>query len=376
MSLLFLGILSLGITSCDNDDDGNVDPDDGQQVDSGWLIGSIVLGTNGNSFYLGAFEEIPSTYGTAELEKSTEIGLGTRLQIFGNNIYSRDENARTVTKWKVDRTTLEIVPEAIMSFVASGYSGRKPAVFLSETQAFFQDLVNGYVLEWNPTTMEITKTHNVTPLDLPPNLDPFSGPFSGEARGDKIYYPIRYLIQNCCDLPVVPFAKVAVFDPATSSIEYIEDTRALGGMANSFMVDENDVIYHRPDRDNSWMRAFFNVDTSSLPTVLPILRLNADGRYDESFKIDLNEVIPDIQSIPQVQFVLDDKMVFTYSTYKFDAFDDRNQMYNTDFYKTVSLDLNTQNVEPFTPFDQYNSISLQGKINGSNYFSYTCQEVI
>ncbi|MEM8928825.1 MAG: hypothetical protein AAGC45_11520 [Bacteroidota bacterium] len=386
--------LALGIVfySCNSDDDDNgstqeppigMEDDDPmgtdddtppvEELESGWLIGYRTSTPQGLIWYMEANEELPDE---TDQSNAVEIGLNADIYTHESGIYTWNGNAATITKWDVDRTNLEFSVTGLLSLASSGITGNAPNLFFSETQAFISFLAEGVVVEWNPSAMEIIEVHNVDPL---PDLGTTFGFYTEQvlyATSDgKIMMPIVFSTPvNCCDtseLPNPAGAMLAVFDPATSSVEYLRDNRMIANHS-TFMTDSTDgAFYMVPNFSNSYWEPYY--DLTGQPIPYGVLRINADGSFDPDFFVDLTDFV-DITFLRSQFFVYDQKFVLSY----LDAADYEHPESYADrfgsFGQTAELiivDLVTGDVMDFAGFNGsgFDAAIFLDTVEGVNYFS-------
>ena len=369
ITLLLIGLISFGVISCNNDGDNDVSPDD-MEAASAWIYAYRLETPEGRVYYMSVHEEIPSESNVSE---AVELGLNNRIYSYGEHPYTWNGDAATITKWNVDRTTLALSVDGIVSFATTGISGNVgPPVFLSETQSFFSNLEEGVVVEWNPSTMEIEKVHHVDPLpDTGTEIDWYTEWFKYPTSDGKILMPIEFGTPTvCCSDFTKPGVMVAIFDPATSSIAYKHDDRLYSSGLN-LLTDENGVMYLVPGRRNSFVIPYFDVNVNDLPNPFALLKVDEAGTFDPNFYVDLSDIIP-IAFYASSIFVLDNKLVLTYvdaNDYNHPAsFDQRWTVYATGKFKTVMIDLETKEVTPFQAFSKYEFSGYANTIDGKNYF--------
>ncbi|MEM0940240.1 MAG: hypothetical protein AAGI25_10705 [Bacteroidota bacterium] len=368
ITLFFLGVISVGSVSCSDDDNSGITLVDGE-AESAWVYGFNNQTPNGSVNYMIADEEIPEN---ADISQAVELGLSASIYSFGEHPYTWNGDAATITKWSVDRVNLTLAVEGIISLASKSISGSVGApVFLSETQAFFSKLSEGIIVEWNPSTMEITKTHNVAPLANSETVEGWYSEIVGYSVPDgKIFYPIgQSNPYSCCEYYDNIHATVAVFDPSASTIDYIHDNRLFAGR-HDFMVDENGETYVTPARDNSFILPYFDIDPSSDAKPWAVLKFNEDGTFDPNFYFDLSTVVP-MTFLNSASMVRDNKIVINYvdNTYTHpESYDDKFDVYDSPDFKTASVDLITGEVEMFEALSQSSGTYLLNTIDGINYY--------
>lgn len=368
-SALLISVISFGIASCtDDDNDSNLDPT-ADEIASGWVTGFNVSTPQGTVWYLRADEEVPEDFNASS---SVELGFNKRPYSFGENPYVWDSDARTMTKWEVNRTDLSLSPSGIMSLASTGYSSpvAYPA-FISETQAFVTNLTEGLVIEWNPSDMTIIEVHEVDPL-VSAHDNAFVFEFFNYVKNNKIFMPIgQNAPPTCCAINTADMsAVVAVFDITTKTLEYIKDDRLMSTVFR-FVSDENGSFYVQPIDENSWITEYFEYEPSSAPSPHTVLRFNDDGTFDSSFEFNLDDVL-DIEVYSESVLVFDDKLVLNY--YDSDdgqldpSYDDSRNLLDRINARTVSVDLNTGEVNEFTALSEYDFVILYNRIDGVNYY--------
>ncbi|MGD1894471.1 MAG: hypothetical protein ACFB15_28235 [Cyclobacteriaceae bacterium] len=362
ITMLLIGMVSVGISSCGDDDDNNnvtPEPEEPEEVESAWIYGFRLPTPQGRVYYMAAAEEVPSQ---VDISQVVEVGLNVRLYSYNGHPYTWNENAATMTKWDVDRTTLELSVSGVLSLGGSGVSGfvERP-IFFSETRAFTIQLEEQLIVEWNPTSMEINQVFNIPSLpDVGnDNLQWYTQTFRFVTSDGKILMNIvKRTPDNCCGSSELSTngAIMAVFDPEIGSIQYIEDERTYCG--DKILQDPIDGSLYLPSSgENSFLDPYF--DTSGLPPRFSVLKLNADGTFDPDFFVDLTDII-DISFYAISTYVYDGNLVCTYidqADHSHAAsYDDRFTNLG-DNRRTVIIDLETGDL---TTFDSFNNLGYGG----------------
>ncbi|MEM6845824.1 MAG: hypothetical protein AAF632_26680 [Bacteroidota bacterium] len=372
LTMLLIGILAVGTVSCSEEDDDNGAPvDPGTEVESAWWSSYSVLTPQGFVVYLKVSENIPTDFNTSN---DVELGLDQRVIGFEDHPYVYNPSAQTITKWAVNRNDLSLSVEGILSVGSTGISAESFAnpIIVSETQAFIHDLQEGIMVEWNPTDMTITEVHEIEPL-VPTHNNAFAGAFFTYVRGDKLIMPI---LENrpsiCCDINTDNMgAKVAVYDINTKTIEYKRDIRLVYNWL--FMAqDENGTLYLPPSREGAIVLEYFDVDPSQVPSPHTLLKFTDDGNYDPNFSYDFDQVL-DIAMFDRVSFVFGNTVVLSYwdsnDAQLPAAFEEWGPWRGQNPQRLVSVDMITNEVEPFTALEKYSNVSFLTRIDGVNYYA-------
>ncbi|MEM9721244.1 MAG: hypothetical protein AAGA10_18420 [Bacteroidota bacterium] len=367
-SMLLIGLISFGIFSCSDDDSTEVNPD-GEEAETGWLTGYFTATPQGRLYYMEANENIPDE---TNISNAVELGFGARILSFGEHPYTWNDDAGTLTKWTVDRTTLEFSVEGIVSFASKGISGNigLTIVIASETEGYVQDIFEGQIVEFNPSLMEITQVIN---FDLPPINDPTNGfyfmndpVFIPETQ--KILYGISYFPTGCCEYDGPNGLIVGVFDIGSKTMEYKQDDRLVS--AEALIPDGSGDVYAVPGGAVPLIGQYMNFDTSVISTEPNILRIDENGNFDPSFSFNLQSVLPtqfarpiEIASGNLVPFSYPDSTIWQWA----ENWNDRFSGVPFNDFIPVTVDIVSGEVTPFTAFDQYQYASFNHTTNGVDF---------
>ncbi|MEM8940306.1 MAG: hypothetical protein AAGC64_13280 [Bacteroidota bacterium] len=361
--MLFIGAISFGIFSCSEDDvSDDVKDVTTNSEESAWVVATLDETPNGRIMYMNVSGQLPSTIDKSE---GIELGLNSSMIAHNDVVLTINNNAKTITKWSVDKNTLEISVDALLSFASTGLS--YGFVAFANDQAFLYDLNEGLFIEFDLESMELMNTYNVAPLESPDYIIP--GTWQAFENHGKIVIPFRYWPNECCDYSIPVYAQIAVFDPETKSVEYKTDTRS-SGVTNYATRDNSGTIYLGPGRDMSFVTSFFDIDTDTYPGHLSIFRLTTDGDFDPNFEIKLDEIIPEMRVVTATSFVFDDKVAISYSDHPMEN-DSWDTKWTYEEYpnKSILIDVNTEEISSFTAFDDYDGVHFVGNYDGANYFN-------
>jgi len=355
LSMLLI-ILIGGLSSCTDDTVDDLLPPDSKTA----IVASLRVNTpGGRVYYLGAYANVPAKM---DFKNMVELGSSASIYSYGENPFVWNGKSSTLTKYTVNNK-LEIKVSDILSFASTGLSGGfGPPAFISETQAYFFALAEGKIIAFNPQTMKIVETINVTPLVHGNNASINTGVWESWVTADgKIIFPVAAYPK---DLDAFPqYAQLAVFNSVTKAITYVEDARMCMGY-DTYAKGNNGSYYYRPSRQTARAEDYSTV--AGHPTTGGILKVNEDGTFDPNFFVDLKNVL-NAHSVNSVVYVHDDKALVQYMEASFVP-----PLSPSDWYsapaKFALVNLNTKEVEEFSSFEQYGTVYNIGKIDGVAYY--------
>ncbi|MEM0940251.1 MAG: hypothetical protein AAGI25_10760 [Bacteroidota bacterium] len=364
ITMFLIEAISLGIISCSEDDSKDVDLSDGQEVESAWITGYFISAPEGRIWYMEATEDINSD---VDISNSVELGSNASVRSYGENVYTTSFGAGTLTKWGINKSTLELEVEGIMSYASTGIDFLTGLIFKSDSEAYAFRATEGVIVEFNPTKMGIIDTYNVpTPLNI--DDEAIANSSDGYLRGDNILYPIDYSPLNPGGDATGLIATLAVFNTNTKAFIYVQDSRSSNLASRQGLVTATDGFnYIWPMRENAMYAQYWNNTPNNPHTVL---RVDDDGIFDQSYELNLDEVIDDFSITMRPVIAFQDEVLFTYYTTSLNDFtwDDRYNFFdNTSDARIVRLNLLTGEYSTATAFDVYAEVEFQNNIDGVNY---------
>ncbi|MET0343028.1 MAG: hypothetical protein ABW252_18620 [Polyangiales bacterium] len=149
-------------TNTDRGPIGVVNPDAGigaaPSANPLYLIGANVQTTDESTMYLWATKQFEGA--TLDLKKARELnGVGS-VHVFNNYVYMPDAEQDTIRRFSVVGDDLQEGPSVSLANQGLEYLSYVDA-FLSPERAFIVASNQFKIIEWNPTTMTITKTHDI-----------------------------------------------------------------------------------------------------------------------------------------------------------------------------------------------------------------------
>lgn len=358
LPVLFISVFLMVLTSCKNDD-GKKPVVSAKKAT---MISFRTQTPNGRIYYMGVYPEVPEEL---SVSKAVELGANQRIYTFGENPYTWNGNASTLTKWKVSKTDLSLTPAAVMSVAGIGISGDLgEPVFISETEAYFFALREGKIIEFKPKDMTITKTHNVSPLKFSGKGSPgWYGVWNKYVRDSKVIMPVGYQPGGEWGIPTG--AQVAVFDIKSKKLTYQTDNRLLVAAEKAVISNKGD-IYLQPAYGADF--AVHYGKHKNKPSTMTILKIKKDGTFDPSFSYDFGTVT-NTKFLMSVNIIFDNKAIISVADkkYKFPA-DPATRWNNLNLDNWI-VDMEINKVSKFTALDKYNQwhhFQLYDK--ASNYY--------
>ncbi|MEM9260327.1 MAG: hypothetical protein AAGA62_11825, partial [Bacteroidota bacterium] len=197
--MLFFSMLCFGITSCDDEEMATEVTPEIEEVESAILQVIRTRTPQGGTIEYATVT--PTIVENFDISQAVELGSGVAVESFEDDMYVINSSSSTITKYSVDRSTLELKVEGILSFASTGITSTRTLVFASSTRAFLSDLLEGTILEFNPETMVIENSFEVpVPVpNVPENLNVFI--FQGFLlNSGNVVWPIDYNAgPSCCD---------------------------------------------------------------------------------------------------------------------------------------------------------------------------------
>jgi len=365
ITVIMVLLISVALSACsDNSTSSNSDEETLNEIETAFFVTIRELTPNGSVYYLGAYEDVPSTVNISEM---VELGTAFGTHAFGEHFYYFSTAASTLTKYGIG-DDLSITVEGIMSVASTGVSSAftEPA-FISETEAYFFALTEGKILEFNPTEMTITEIIDVQPTAY---NNGWYGGWTPYVSNGKIILPLEHSPGDLDDF--APFAEVAVFDPSTNSFSINRDTRMSSGRSDfpislnsSGNIIPND-FYYQPTNGVPHAETYGN--STGHPTTGGMLKVNSDGSFDPNDFVDLKDVL-NANSVRTVSYIFDGKAVVSYHDSTFTPPADPSEWWAAE--KDVAVvDLANGTYEPFPELENLggNAFFIGTDKNGTAYF--------
>lgn len=227
---LALGWAALLSAGCGNDEDAVVDDGAagagaagaGNEVRPAILLVERVFAPNTRTYYVSVLDEMPS--GPIDRSKAREFGSAD-IEAFDGAFYLRSREDNSMTRFTVNAEN-QLVEGARFSFQDTGLGVRRfHTAFISKTQAYTIDNVGWRLIEWNPTSMELTGRE--VPLDYLQKEGLPDTQIAPPVRvGDRLIGGIMW--ENAEDKVVYPGAGGLIFDLSGDAPTLVEEPHVGG----------------------------------------------------------------------------------------------------------------------------------------------------
>jgi hypothetical protein len=259
--------------------------DNDEPTGGSYLISSDVQTPDGSSTVLTLHADQPA--GDIDLGLGTEIPGYASTQTFGGSVYLSNGEAFTITRFGIGPQGLE--EGESLSFAALGMSYLGESEFLSAERAFVLNDAQWKVVEWNPTTMTITREFDIIEGKREEWGHELRGAFIRESDGVMFIY-IAYTNER---VTFVNDLIVGVLDTTTGEFDVIEDPSCPASAGFGGFFDEAGDLYLVADNFGGFTR-FGDIPD---PKTSCIRRIRSDARVlDESYRFLVSEATGGLES--------------------------------------------------------------------------------
>jgi hypothetical protein len=243
-----------------------------QSTVAGYVVGANVYSTDVNSLYMQVVPNVPQ--GTLDLATAREIAGGGTIRTFEGRTYVTSQEKKTVTRYELSGGKLE--PRETVNFTEQGFDWIGKPHFLDAQRAFFMNAAQLTVVEWNPTKMELTRTHSIAGMKREGWGHEVRGAF---IRPDgKLFFYWAYTNER---KTFINNFVVGVLDTATSTLKVLEDTDCPATAGFGGFFDEAGDLYLFSDNFGGYTR-LSGVPDPKTACVLRV-RPGQDG-FDPAFR--------------------------------------------------------------------------------------------
>lgn len=223
------GLLDAGSGAAPSPDGGAAD--DPNRL---YIVGANIQTTNESTFYAWTAKEFENV--KFDLKQADELSGVSEVVPYNGYVYVPNSEKQTITRYEIKNDKL--VPGPAVSFAGQGLMWLSYVdAILSPERAFVVNYDQWKIIEWNPTTMTITKLHDISGLKREGWGNEFRGGFLRD--GKFIFY---WTYTNARKDFLNNFV-VGVWDTATGALTVEEDPTCPASAGFGGYVDEAGDIY-------------------------------------------------------------------------------------------------------------------------------------
>jgi len=210
-----------------------------------------------------------------DLGSAIELGGASRIRTFNGKLFAFSGETFEVTRYGLDENN-DPVEEDKFSLAGLGTTNVSSSIaFVSESRAYYADILTRQFVIWNPTAMEIVNT-----IPFPDEI-----PQSPQAdrpivdQNGRVFLALAGL--DFTTFQVAPGATVAIVDPVAETVTVVTDETAPAG--NVGTIDDAGDYYFTA---NSYFGIGhnFNIELQPSPVILRIN--NGESEFDPTFRLD------------------------------------------------------------------------------------------
>jgi hypothetical protein len=225
---------------------GGADEPGESNASAGYVVAANIYTTEVSSMYMQVLPDVPK--GTLDLATAREVAGGGTIRTFEGRTYVTSEERKTVTRHELAGGKLE--PRETVSFTDQGFDYLGQPYFLDAQRAFFMNGAQLTVVEWNPTTMELTRTHSIAGMKRDGWAHEERGAFLRRADGKLFFY---WTYTNERKTFINNFV-VGVLDTVTSTLKVLEDADCPATAGFGGFFDEAGDLYLFSDNFGGYTR--------------------------------------------------------------------------------------------------------------------------
>lgn len=246
--------------------DDPVDPGPGDP-EPAYLIASQIETSDGASTLLALTSDMPA--GELDLTTAFEIPGYAEIQVLGDDLIVSASESFTITRYGVEDGVL--VEGERMNLSDRGLAWMGESAFLDDERAFLMNESQLEIIEWNPSTMTVTRSWDITGMQRPDWGHEFRGWYLRPSDG-VIFFYWAYTNDR---VEFVNDLVVGVFDTSDGSLEVRVDETCPASAGFGGFFDEQGDLYLIADNFGGFTRFGDFPD----PKTACILRIK-DGERD------------------------------------------------------------------------------------------------
>lgn len=200
-----------------------------------YVIGSSIQTTSQSTQYLWTTKQIDGA--KLDLKQATEISGASQPVVFQGKVYIPNSETKTITRYELQGDKLVAGP--VLSLVGQGLQYLSYIqTILNAERAFIVSYEEYRIIEWNPTTMKITTTHDLSALKRQGWGDEYR---NGYMRSDgKLFFQWAYTNDR---VDFINSFVLGVFDTNTNTLTVEEDASCPATAGFGGFFDEQEDLY-------------------------------------------------------------------------------------------------------------------------------------
>jgi hypothetical protein len=247
------------------------------------VLAERVFSPEGRMYYVSVLSEMPS--GPVDRSQAREF-MSADIELYAGKLYVRDRFSNTLTRFSVSEDR-KLVEEQTLSLQNTGLKDiRFYSVYLSPTQAFIvSDEQDARLIEWNPSTMELTGKEISLDFVLKPGV---STSVSAPIRlGDKLIMNVAW--QDYENLIMYPGTGALVVEPSNpEDAHLIEDPRVGAGYVSYTGAQGDAFLVGVVGGDYTLFGK--TTDESPMPASGVLRVAREDGEFDREYLADVTAI--------------------------------------------------------------------------------------
>jgi hypothetical protein len=244
------------------------------------LATQVFSGENSNT-YLVASDTIEA--GELSLKQATVVPGRAIVASPGEGpyVYVGSDKGPQLTRYELS-TKGELVAGEQVSFGAKGVAGigeyQTQLQFVSETKAYYFDAKSGQAVVWNPSTMKLSSSIDLSELASATHVVAFSS--APTRRGDEVIMPVGFRSLN--NAQIVDGAALVIIDSSDDGLTIARDDRC--GYVRDAVTTEDGTIYVATE---AYGAAVYRLNKANAPAPCLLRVLPGKREFDPDFHVEL-----------------------------------------------------------------------------------------
>jgi hypothetical protein len=236
--------------------------------------------TDGSAGFLAPTSDIPT--GALDLRRSLEIPGYANVAVHDGKLFVANGETFVITRYEIVDDHLVASPE-VLSLQGTGIDFIYELMILDAERAFVVNEAQYEIIEWNPTTMKIVDTYDISAMMRDGWGDEHRGSFLRKSDG-KIFFLWTYTNDR---IDFINNFILGVLDTTTGSLEVLEDEACPTSAGFGGFFDEKGDLYLLADSFGGF--TYFDVDD---PKEACIERIrDGESAFDTTYTVKPTEAL-------------------------------------------------------------------------------------